>query len=275
MIQHQLGVKKDISLSIEELQEQRKELLASIKYASFIQRAIFPDFAFLDKVLHEYFILHLPRDIVSGDFYYCNKKEEKIVIAAGDCTGHGVPGALMSIMGISFMHEVVSAKGSWMPSRLLNMIRERVMKALHQTGMADENKDAIDMALVVFNEDTGELQYAGANNPLYHIRNGVLTEIKANKMPVGIDAIEEESFTNHSIQLISDDMVYIFSDGYADQFGGPDCKKFKYGPFKELLCKIAGEDLSVQKEKLMKTIIEWKGDIRQIDDILIFGVKFM
>lgn len=262
-------------LTREELLEQRQELLASIKYASFIQRAILPEPSYLDKTLYEYFIFHLPRDIVSGDFYYCTKLEEYIIFGAGDCTGHGVPGALMSIMGASFLNDILSGRGPWKASRILNLLRERVMKALHQTGMDEENKDAIDMTLLVFNEDTGELQFSGANNPLYHIRAGKLTEIKGDKMPVGINAIEEDSFSNHTIQLISDDMVYIFSDGFPDQFGGENNKKFKYGPFKKLLTSISSDDLSVQKEKLLRNLVQWKGKNDQVDDILVVGLKFM
>ena len=262
-------------LTREELLEQRKELVASIKYASFIQKAILPEPAYLDKVLNEYFIFHMPRDIVSGDFYYCTRIEEFTILAAGDCTGHGVPGALMSIMGGSFLNDIMSGRGPWKASRILNLLRERVMKALHQTGIDEENKDAIDMALLVFNEDTGELQFAGANNPMYHVRNGKLKEIKADKMPVGINAIEEDSFTNHTLQLISDDMVYIFSDGYADQFGGEKNKKFKYGPFKKMLSSIAGEELTVQKQKLFSTFQSWKGEYDQVDDVLVIGLKLM
>ena len=160
------------NFSREELLEQRRELLASINYASLIQKAIFPEPKTLDKILNEYFVLHLPRDIVSGDFYYCTKVEGYTVVAAGDCTGHGVPGALMSIMGISFLNDIMSGGGPWKASRILNLLRERVMGALHQTGMFDENKDSMDMALLVFDGDTGELQYAGANNPLYLLRDG-------------------------------------------------------------------------------------------------------
>lgn len=249
--------------------------MASIKYASFIQKAIFPEPNTLDKILYEYFVMHLPRDIVSGDFYYCTKIEEYIIVAAGDCTGHGVPGALMSIMGISYLNDIMSSNGPWKASRILNLLRERVMKALHQTGMEDENKDSIDMALLVFNEDTGELQYSGANNPLYLIRSGKLKEIKADKMPVGINAIEEESFNNHTIQLISNDMIYIFSDGFADQFGGDNDKKYKYGPFKKLLTSIADQDLTIQKQKLTAEFLQWKGSNDQVDDILIMGIKFL
>lgn len=270
-----VSAEQNLKLSREDLLEQRRELLASIKYASFIQKAILPDFNSMDKVLHEYFIFHLPRDIVSGDFYYCAKIEERIIVAAGDCTGHGVPGALMSIMGASFLNDILSGKGPWKASRILNLLRERVMKALHQTGDDEENKDAIDMALVVFNEETGELEYSGANNPLYLVRKGKLTEVKADKMPVGINAIEESSFTNHTLQLISDDMIYIFSDGYADQFGGERNKKFKYGPFKKLLTENAGLDLTLQKQKLYSAFFDWKGDTDQVDDVLVMGIKFM
>lgn len=266
---------KEKELSREKLLEQRRELMASLKYASFIQRAILPDQRYLQNTLSDYFLLFRPRELVSGDFYYCTRKDELIIVAAGDCTGHGVPGALMSIMGVSFLNEILSARGSYKPATILNLLRERVMNALHQRGEELENKDAMDMALVVYNSKTNELQYAGANNPLYHIRKKVLTEIKADKMPVGINAIEEESFTNHSLQLKQGDVVYLFSDGYADQFGGPQDKKFKYGPMKELLMSISEEKMEDQKRILEQTIMSWKGERAQIDDILFFGIKFV
>ncbi len=266
---------KESKLSRETLLTQRRELMASLKYASFIQRAVLPDLKYMENILHEFFVLHKPRDIVSGDFYYCSRKEEYIVAAAGDCTGHGVPGALMSIMGVSFLNEILSIRGPVKSSRILNLLRERVMNALHQRGHELENKDAMDMALCVFNPKTLELQYSGANNPMYHIRKNVLTEIKADKMPVGINAIEEESFTNHSMQLKPGDIVYLFSDGYADQFGGPLDKKFKYGPLKELLLKISDQPMEKQHDELEKVITTWKGDKFQVDDILIFGIKFV
>ncbi|MCP4312546.1 MAG: SpoIIE family protein phosphatase [Bacteroidetes bacterium] len=266
---------KEKELSRETLLEQRRELLASLKYASFIQEAILPSQRYLQNILSDYFLFFKPRDIVSGDFYYCTRKDELIIIAAGDCTGHGVPGALLSIMGVSFLNEILSAKGSCKPATILNLLRERVMNALHQQGKDMENKDAMDMALLVYNTETRELQYSGANNPLYHIRKKVLTEIKANKMPVGINAIEEESFSNHTLQLKQDDIVYIFSDGYADQFGGHLNKKFKYGPMKELLISISDKSMVQQKKVLEQTMKSWMGDESQIDDILVFGVKFV
>ncbi len=273
MITRQADEKNE--LTREELLEQRQELLASIKYASFIQKSILPETRYLDKILNEYFVFHLPRDIVSGDFYYCTTIDELIIVAAGDCTGHGVPGALMSIMGASFLNDILSGNGPWKVSKILNLLRERIMKTLHQTGDDEENKDAIDMALLIFDNETGTLQNAGANNPLYHIRNGSLSEIKADKMPVGVNAIEEESFTNHVIQLISDDMVYIFSDGYADQFGGPANKKYKYGPFKKLLASISTLDPNEQMQKLEDEFYRWKGNQNQVDDVLILGIKFL
>ena len=262
-------------LTYDELLEQRKELHASIQYASFIQHAMQPEMKDMNKLLHDFFILHMPRDIVSGDFYYCSSVEHYTVMAAGDCTGHGVPGALMSIMGISFLNEILSGAGPWKASRILNLLRERIMRALHQTGRDEENKDGIDMALCVFNQENGELQYAGANNPLYHVRKGKLTEIKADKMPVGVNAIDEASFTNHTIRIISDDMIYIFSDGYADQFGGPRGKKYKYGPLKKLLADVSQLPMDQQHDRLQEEILEWKGDLDQVDDILIFGVRLL
>ncbi len=266
---------KESTLSREVLLEQRRELMASLKYASFIQQAVLPDQRYLENTLKDFFVLHKPRDIVSGDFYYCSRNEEYIVTAAGDCTGHGVPGALMSIMGVSFLNEILSIRGPVNSSRILNLLRERVMKALHQRGHELENKDAIDMALCVFNTKTSRLQYSGANNPLYHIRNKVLTEIKADKMPVGINAIEECSFTNHNLQLKPGDNVYIFSDGYADQFGGPRNKKFKYGPMKELLIRISDRPMKKQQNELEHVIETWRGSEEQVDDILIFGINFI
>jgi serine phosphatase RsbU (regulator of sigma subunit) len=266
---------KESDLNRETLLVQRRELLASLKYASFIQRAILPDQRYLNNTLHDYFILHKPRDIVSGDFYYCSRREELIVVAAADCTGHGVPGALLSIMGASFLNEILSSRGPCIPSRILNLLRERVMNVLHQRGEELENKDAIDMALCVYNTQSRELQFAGANNPLYHIRSRVLTEIKADKMPVGINAIEEDSFSNHSMQLKPGDIVYIFSDGFADQFGGPRDKKFKYGPLKELLIQISDRGMEEQRKELDRVIEAWKGERTQVDDILIFGIKFL
>ena len=266
---------KEKELSRENLLEQRKELMSSLKYASFIQKAILPDQRYLKNTLSDYFLLFKPRDIVSGDFYYCTRKEELIIVAAGDCTGHGVPGALLSIMGASFLNEILSVRGPYRPATILNLLRERVMNVLHQRGEEMENKDAMDMALLVFNTETHELQYSGANNPLYYIRKKVLTEIKADKMPVGINAIEEESFNNHTLQLIPNDTVYIFSDGYADQFGGPKNKKFKYGPMKELLIKISDKSMEKQQKELDQTIESWKGEESQIDDILVFGIKFV
>jgi len=261
------------SLSREALIEYQKELLASIKYASFIQQAILPDKKALDASLGDYFIFYKPRDIVSGDFYYCSKKDENVIIAAGDCTGHGVPGALLSIMGISFLNEILSERSVHKASTVLNLLRERVMKALHQKGHDEENKDAIDMSLCVINFGKKTLHYAGANNSLYHVRNKTLSEIKADKMPVGINAIEEESFTNHTLHLQKGDMLYIFSDGYADQFGGPFGKKIMYGQFKSLLRDISVLPTDIQRNELNSFLQNWMKKEAQVDDILVFGVK--
>ena len=189
---------KESELTRENLLDQRRELMASLKYASFIQRAVLPDQKYMENTLKDFFVFHKPRDIVSGDFYYCVRKEEYIVVAAGDCTGHGVPGALMSIMGVSFLNEILSIRGPVRSSRILNLLRERVMKAFINGDMSWKTRMPWICHFVYFIPKPKELQYSGANNPLFHVRNKVLTEIKADKMPVGVDAIEEKSFTNHT-----------------------------------------------------------------------------
>lgn len=264
----------ELKQEMNRLLDQRKELLASLKYASFIQRAILPEQREMEQALEDHFILYKPRDIISGDFYYCTRKEQQVIVAVGDCTGHGVPGALMSIMGVSFLNEILSGRGPMTPSRILNLLRERVMRALRQRGNELENKDAMDMALCVYTPESGKLLYAGANNPLYLVRKGKLNIFGANKMPVGIDAFEENSFTSKEVQLKKGDIVYLFSDGYPDQFGGEYGKKFKYGPFRDLLCEVSKLDMDQQKLRLDTTISDWMGDQAQIDDITIFGIRF-
>jgi len=256
-----------------EIEKQKEEITDSIKYAKRIQSAILPSINWASDNLPENFILFRPRDIVSGDYYWMNKIDNKIVLVAADCTGHGVPGAFMSMLGVSFLNEIVSNNNTIQPSLILNQLRKKVKETLDQTGKEGEAKDGMDIALCVIDLDTMMLQYAGAYNPLYLFRNGELLETKADKMPIGIYIREKESFTNHEIQLQKGDTFYIFSDGYADQFGGPNGSKFKSRPFKLLLEKIQPQSMAQQRETLNTTIDEWRGDIDQIDDIIILGVR--
>jgi serine phosphatase RsbU (regulator of sigma subunit) len=247
--------------------------LASLRYAGMIQHALMPEPELLEGLLKDYFLLFLPRDIVSGDFYYAFCKRDYMCIAAGDCTGHGVPGALMSILGISFLNEILQSKSNLKANRILNTMREKVMKALHQTGNSAETKDSIDIGLCVVECGTGKLQYSGANRPLIQVRNGELTEFKPDKMTIGVAPLKEQSFTNTVIETKPGDTFYLFSDGFADQFGEISDKKFKHKHFKRILETVAGLPMIEQKNHLENSFNDWKGSTQQIDDVLVFGFQ--
>lgn len=247
--------------------------IASLRYAQMIQRALMPDPSMLKGRMKDYFILFLPRDIVSGDFYYTFCNRQKICIAAGDCTGHGVPGALMSILGISFLNEVLPSDINLNANRILNLMREKIMKALHQTGSSHDAQDSIDIALCILDCTTGKLQYSGANRPLIMIREGELTEYKPDKMTLGVAPVREASFTNRYIETKPGDSFYLFSDGFADQFGELTDKKFKYKHFKRIIHSFEELPMSDQKQHLENAFIEWKGNAQQVDDVLVIGFQ--
>ncbi len=272
MIKQELFAK--ISEQKEEIEKHQREHQESLRYAGSIQSALLPDEKYIRKLFPESFIFYQPRDIVSGDFYWTYKKRNVTVLVAADCTGHGVPGAFMSILGISFLNEIIS-KCIPKSNIILNKLRENIMKTLHQTGDLTELKDGMDLALVIIDFEKKELQFSGAFNPMYIIRNGNLIEISGDKMPIGVAPIVEKSFTNNRLKIRRGDILYIFSDGYADQFGGPEEKKFKYGPFKDLLIKIHRHSMDKQKRLLEQKYLLWKGDIDQVDDILIVGLKIL
>jgi serine phosphatase RsbU (regulator of sigma subunit) len=254
--------------------QRMNEHLSSLRYAGMIQKALMPDPAVLKVYLKDYFVLFLPRNIVSGDFYYAQCIRQKVCIAAGDCTGHGVPGALMSILGISFLNEIMQSGVNMKANRILNLMREKVMKALNQTGNSMETKDSIDIGLCLIDCLSGKLQFAGANRPLIMLRDKVLTEYKSDKMTIGIAPLREISFTNNCIDIIPGDTFYLFSDGFSDQFGELTDKKFKHKQFKQLIESVQGLSMATQKEHLESTFKEWKGNTQQIDDVLVFGFQF-
>jgi serine phosphatase RsbU (regulator of sigma subunit) len=247
--------------------------VASLRYAQMIQRALMPNPAILKGWLKDLFILFLPRDIVSGDFYYAFCTKQKMCIAAGDCTGHGVPGALMSILGISFLNEIMQTGINLNANRILNLMREKIMQALHQTGNSREAQDSIDIGLCMIDCLTGKLQYSGANRPLIMIRNGELTEFKPDKMTLGVAPVKEASFTNICIETKPGDSFYLFSDGYSDQFGEITDKKFKYKHFKRIVHSLEELPMSQQKQHLENAFNEWKGRTQQLDDVLVIGFK--
>ncbi len=255
---------------------QREEIMDSIHYAERIQQSMLPSGRLLKTILPDHFILFKPRDIVSGDFYWAQEKDDYIYFTAADCTGHGVPGAFMSMLGMAFLNEIVNKFDDIDPDEILNQLRKYIIKAMNQRGQEGEAKDGMDMVICKLNKKTQELKYACANNPLFLIRDGELIKTKGDPMPVSIHILMDP-FTPHSVQLQPGDAFYIFSDGYADQFGGPKMKKFMQKRFRELLLSINNKNMKEQGEILDDTIEKWKGgneNIEQIDDIVVIGVKF-
>lgn len=254
------------------IMEQKQDITDSIEYAYKIQSAAFPSPDEISVFLKDYFILYKPRNIVSGDFYWVNRLDNKIIIIAADCTGHGVPGAFMSMLGIAFLNEIVNKEQISSPSKILDRLRENIILALKQHGAKSGQKDGMDVAAITIDFEKQTLEFSGANNPLYVVKNEILIETKGDKMPVSVHP-RMNPFSNKIISLLPNDCIYIFSDGYADQFGGPEGKKFKYQPFKELLVSLKEKTMIEQKEILNTTFENWKGDFDQIDDVLIIGIK--
>ena len=251
---------------------QKKHITDSIHYALRIQRAILPSLElFTDEI--EHFVLYKPRDIVSGDFYWVNKINNVWIIIAADCTGHGVPGALMSMLGVSFLNEIVNNKHINKPDLILNALRENIIHALKQMESKNEVKDGMDISVCAFDNNTGKLEWAGAENPLFLVQKGELTQIKGDKMPVAIHDVMEP-FTLHSFKLNKGDTFYIFSDGYIDQFGGPNQKKFLSKNLKQVILSIQDKTMYEQGGALDKVFEEWKKDVEQVDDITIIGLRY-
>jgi serine phosphatase RsbU (regulator of sigma subunit) len=265
--------KSEIETKNEELEILYKQVTDSIHYAKRIQDAILPTANTIRNLLPDSFILFKPKDIVSGDFYWIEKKGDLVYFAAVDCTGHGVPGAFMSLVGYNILKDILNNTSAVKPSEILDRLREGVVDALKVDDGGKQAKDGMDMTLCAINYKTLELQYAAAFNPLYIIRNSELILHPANKFPIGSFVGDKLNFDNHSIQLQKGDQIFIFSDGYADQFGGPSGKKFMVGNFRKLLIQIAHLDSTTQKGKLDETLLTWQGGQEQVDDVLVMGVK--
>ncbi len=259
----------------DELGEKNQEITASIQYAKRIQEALLPPKTLIFKSLPNHFIYFSPKDIVSGDFYWFKNVGQFAVFAAADCTGHGVPGAFMSMLGISFLNEIISEGNheECDTSMILNGLRDRVKTALRQDSPNSTTKDGMDIALIAINNETLELHYSGAYNPLFIIRNGEFTEVDADRMPVGIYRKDQNTFTNKIIQLEKEDMLYLFTDGFQDQFGGERGRKFMAKRFKTLLHKNSNLPLPQQKQVVADTYKAWKGQEEQVDDVLVVGIK--
>jgi serine phosphatase RsbU (regulator of sigma subunit) len=266
--------KEEIETKNQELEVLYKHVTDSIKYAKRIQEAILPPDSLVKRVLPNSFVLYKPKDIVSGDFYWIDEKDGKTMFAAVDCTGHGVPGAFMSIVGYNILKHSVNNNNFTTPSLILDALNQGVSETLHHGHEESQAKDGMDLSFCTIDYKNMELQFAGAFNPLYLIRDGELIQTKADKFPIGLFLGEEKKkFTNHKIKLQKGDTVYIFSDGYADQFGGPNGKKFMANHFRDLLLDVHKFPIEKQKDILNKTIEEWRGPLDQVDDILVIGVK--
>jgi serine phosphatase RsbU (regulator of sigma subunit) len=273
-------LKKDKKILEQKVQErtakieaQKQEITSSIEYASRIQMAMLPEeFHFTDN-FSDYFIIFKPRDIVSGDFYWVGENDKQIFFSVGDCTGHGVPGAFMSTLGISTLNEITNDNREFQASTILKMLREKIKTSLHQTGKEGEAADGMDMAFCVLSKNKKLLQYAGAYNPLFIAQSGEFKEYKADRMPIGIYYGEKDDFTNYEIPVKKGDTLYICSDGIYDQFGGPDGSKYKKANLKKLLADNSHLTMAQQRSVIEKEFNDWRGALEQIDDVTIIGIK--
>ncbi len=259
----------------DEVKRKNQDITDSINYAKQIQTAILPSRDVIRKHLPDSFILFKPKDIVSGDFYFFSAiNDHQVLIAAVDCTGHGVPGAFMSMIGNNLLTEIITGKGITEPDEILNQLDKGVRHALKQNDASTESKDGMDLALCLLDTKTLTLDYAGANRPLFLLRKQELTELKPDKSAIGgFQSDQKRKFTLQHIQLQKEDALYLFSDGYVDQFGGPLAKKFMAKRFRQLLADCHSQQMSAQQELIDQTFLSWKGQNEQVDDILVIGIR--
>lgn len=265
--------KQAVEQQNELIEKKNTEITQSINYAQRIQRALLKSEEYLSEEFPSHFILYKPKDIVSGDFYWTQKKGDWIYITVADCTGHGVPGAFMSILGLSFLNEINSSEDQQLrPDEILDKLREKIIKELGQTGEFDGSKDGMDMSLLRLNVKNKEIQWAGAHNPLYIINENDIIEIRADRQPVAFFHYAKP-FTCHSKQVETGDRIFLFTDGFIDQFGGEKGKKYKSKRFKTFLKEISDYSIERQKELLNQEFENWRGDKEQIDDVCIIGIE--
>lgn len=264
---------RTLNIQKKEIEEKNTNITSSIQYAKRIQRALLTSNDYLKKVVPEHFVFYQPKDIVSGDFYWAYlSNDNKAILGVVDCTGHGVPGAFMSMIGMGLLNEIVMEHKLHHPNEILDSLRNGVITSLKQRSGEDTN-DGMDISLTVWDKENNTLEFSGANNPIYILRDGKLIEIKGDKQPIGYFLGRQKPFSKKVEQLQKNDMVYLFTDGFADQFGGKQNKKYKYLHFKKLLASIAPLPIELQKEKIENEFIEWKGDFEQLDDICVLGFR--
>lgn len=256
------------------VEEKNKEILDSINYAKKIQEAIIPSSIEMSNVFPQHFVLLLPRDIVSGDFYWIGSKLNYVFVAVADCTGHGVPGGFMSMLGTALLNEIINEKEIYEPADILDLLKFKIIMALRQSENVNEAKDGMDIALCRIDKTTNELTFSGANNSMHLLRCERLIELKGDKQPIGISHFNTtQQFIQQSLTLQKGDLIYLFTDGYPDQFGGELGKKFKYKKLEELLISIHHKEMNEQLLLLEKVHKDWKGNLDQVDDICILGIK--
>jgi serine phosphatase RsbU (regulator of sigma subunit) len=253
------------------LEELYKDVTDSIRYAKRLQDSILPPENFISEILPESFVLFMPKDIVSGDFYWFDKRQGKVLFAAVDCTGHGVPGAFMSLVGANALNQAVREHGYIEPGEIMDDLNKLASITLNKQNEENAVRDGMDMALCSIDRENMVLKYAGANNPLYILRDNEIHITKADKFAIG--SFSQEKYNTKEIPLQKGDLIYVFSDGYADQFGGAKGKKFMYKRFRELILSIQNLSMDEQRKKLHESIESWKGSFEQIDDILVIGVR--
>jgi len=253
-----------------------QKITDSIHYASRIQSAILPPPTYISEMLAEHFIIYFPKNIVSGDFFWMTQKDDKLLLAVADCTGHGVSGAFMSMLGISFLNEIINDLHveSFHTESILNKLRYYIIESLHQKDKDNQNKDGMDIALCIIDGKKNHLEFSGAHNPLWLFRNNELTILDADRLPVGMHPNVEKSFTRKEFALEKNDRIYLFSDGYQDQLGEKNKTKFLSVGFKKLLAEIHTKPMIEQKDILIKKHLEWKGALEQIDDITVVGFRY-
>lgn len=263
---------EEIRAQRDRIEEKNDDILKSITYARRIQKSLIPQSKILYSFFDDYFILNQPKDILSGDFYWTNTYEDKVVLAVADCTGHGVPAALLSVLGISMLTEISLKYKGLNAGEILDHLKLGIITALSHSSDHDNTKDGMDISLIIFDKNKMNIEYAGAFNPFVVIRDNEIISIDADRMPVGICEINK-TFTNHNFKVNKDDIIYLFSDGFVDQFGGSDNKKIKRRRFKELLISTSTIPLPVQKEQINIFFKKWKGENEQVDDVLLIGLK--
>jgi serine phosphatase RsbU (regulator of sigma subunit) len=256
-----------------EIEAQKKEIMSSIEYARRIQQAMLPAESLFCETFADYFILFKPRNIVSGDFYWIAEENDRVCFTVADCTGHGVPGAFMSMLGISALNDIVNRKESLSASSILDLLKESIKRSLKQTGKPGEAADGMDMALCAYDRKKRSMEFSGAYNSMFHFREAKITEYRGDRMPIGIFYGEKKQFTNHQVDIRKGDVIYLSTDGFADQFGGPSDSKYKIKNLKLFLSTIKDMPMAEQKQLLNEEFDRWRGGNDQVDDIAIIGIR--